>query len=304
MKQNEAYDTCFSLRRETASALVAEAVDALEKQEIQRPNLIWLELTGCSGNIISLLDGVDPDFKTMALKLVHLVYDNSLMTAEGEAAMEKMFDAAKGNFILAVEGAVATKDDGLYNVIGRYRGEAVTARRAIELLGEKAAFVLAVGTCASDGGISAARPNPGECFGISSLLRRKVIKLPGCPCNPYWFLGTLADILLHGEPELDRNDRPLLFYSTLIHDLCPRRPYFEQKLFASHLGEKGCMFKLGCRGPVTRSECPVIQWNNGVKWPIGDNSPCIGCAMFGFPDRMEPFISYHTTKRGEENEAD
>ncbi|HBN81572.1 MAG TPA: Ni/Fe hydrogenase, partial [Ruminococcaceae bacterium] len=106
---------------------------------------------------------------------------------------------------------------------------------------------------------------------------------------------TLAYFLLFGEPELDERQRPLMFYSTLIHDLCPRRPYFDRGIFSSKLGEKGCMFKLGCRGPVTRADCPIRKWNGRVNWPIGDGSPCIGCAMFGFPDAMEPFISYDTT---------
>jgi hydrogenase small subunit len=285
-----------SLRHKTAANLVHQAEEAIDLHVMEKKNLIWLELTGCSGNIISLLDGVDPDFKTLATKLVNIIYDNSLMAAEGEAPMEKLFAAAAGEYILAVEGAVSTKENGLYNVIGRYRGKPVTAKSAVEALGEKASYVIAVGTCAADGGISAAAPNPGECSNVQNLLTRKVIQLPGCPCHPDWFMGTLADILLHGEPDLDQRNRPLLFYSTLIHDICPRRPYFNQKKFAVKLGEKECMFKLGCRGPVTRVDCPIIQWNNGVNWPIGDNSPCIGCAMFGFPDLMEPFINYHTTK--------
>jgi hydrogenase small subunit len=126
-------------------------------------------------------------------------------------------------------------------------------------------------------------------------LKRKVIKLPGCPCHPDWFLGTLAHLLLYGQPLLDEFDRPLMFYGTLIHDLCPRRSFFEKGIFAEKLGEKTCMFKLGCRGPVTRVDCPVRQWNDYVNWPIGDDTPCIGCAQFGFPDAMEPFISYDIT---------
>lgn len=296
MKIEELIPEISSLRGEKAAVLVQQAVQAIDRQVIKKGNLIWLELTGCSGNIISLLDAVNPDFKTLAAKLVNIVYSNSLMAAEGEAAMEKLFAAAEGDFILAVEGAVATEADGFYNVIGRYRGKPVTAKDAIESLGEKAAYVIAVGACAADGGVSAAAPNQGKCYGVQAMLSRKVIRLPGCPCHPDWFMGTLAYILLHGEPELDQRNRPLLFYSTLIHDLCPRRRYFEQKVFATKLGEKECMFKLGCRGPVTRVDCPIIRWNNGVNWPIGASSPCIGCAMFGFPDQMEPFINYHTTK--------
>lgn len=286
----------LSLRREKAATLVQQAVGAIDSHIIQKPNLIWLELTGCSGNIISLLDGVNPGFYTLVTKLVNLTYSNSLMAAEGNAAMEKLFAAAENDYILVVEGAIATAADGFYNVIGRYRGKPVTAKDAVEILGEKATFVLAVGTCASDGGISASGSNQGECYSVQAMLSRTVIRLPGCPCHPDWLMGTLAHILLYGEPELDKKSRPLLFYSTLIHDICPRRPYFERKEFAAKLGDKECMFKLGCRGPVTRADCPFIKWNAGVNWPIGVNSPCVGCAMFGFPDQMEPFISYHTTK--------
>ncbi len=283
------------MRLETASVLVNKAIDLINQRKIIKGNLIWLELTGCSGNIISLLDGANPNFKDLATKMVNFIYNNSLMAAEGEFAMEKLFDVIGKDYILAVEGAVSTKNNGLYNVIGRRKGQPVTAHEAVKMFGEKASHVIAVGTCASDGGISAARPNPAACVGIQSLLNRKVIKLPGCPCHPDWFLGTLAYILMFGEPAMDNRNRPLMFYSSLIHDLCQRRPYFDREIFASKLGDETCMFKLGCRGPVTRVDCPLRQWNDRINWPIGANSPCIGCAMFGFPDGMEPFISYDIT---------
>lgn len=295
MNQSNFSCSNFSLKLETASVLVQKVIEGINRKSIKKWNLVWLELTGCSGNIISLLDGANPDFKSLASKMVNFVYDNSLMAAEGEAAIKKLFDLIGQDYILAVEGAVSTKDNGTYNIIGRWKDQPITAYQAISELGEHAAYVIAVGTCASDGGISAAKPNPAKCVGVQNILKRKVIKLPGCPCHPDWFMGTLAYIMLFGEPELDDRQRPLMFYSTLIHDICPRRPYFDQGLFASKLGEKSCMFKLGCRGPVTRVDCPLRKWNSGVNWPIGDDSPCIGCAMFGFPDKMEPFISYDTT---------
>jgi len=298
MIQNNSNCLNFSMKLRTASVLFNKAIEAVKQEKIKKRNLVWLELTGCSGNIISLLDGANPDFKSLATQVVNFVYDNSLMVSEGEAAMERLFDITDDDYILAVEGAVSTKDNGLYNIIGSWKNQPVTAYDAIKILGEKAAYVIAVGTCASDGGISAARPNPAECVGVAELLNRKVIKLPGCPCHPDWFMGTLAYIMLFGEPELDSLQRPIMFYGTLIHDICPRRIYFNQGIFATKLGEKTCMFKLGCRGPVTRTYCPIIKWNDGVNWPIGDDSPCIGCAMFGFPDKMEPFISYNTTYEG------
>jgi len=290
--------TCpeYTARFQTASDLFIKVRDEIKRGSLVKKNLVWLELTGCSGNIISLLDGANPDFKYLISQMTDFVYDNSLMAAEGEKAMEQLMDITNKEYILAVEGAVATKNNGLYNIIGRWKGETVTALKAITMLGEKAAHVIALGACATHGGVSAARPNPAGCVSVQSVLNRKVIKLPGCPCHPDWFLGTLAHILLYGEPALDSRDRPLLFYSTLIHDRCPKRSFFDKGIFAKKLGESTCMFKLGCRGPVTRIDCPIRKWNQYVNWPIEDNTPCIGCAQFGFPDQMEPFITYNTTR--------
>ncbi len=290
--------TCpeYKTRLNTAVNLLETVKAKIRQGGLKKRNLVWLELTGCSGNIISLLDGSNPDFLYLISQMTNFVYNNSLSANEGQKAMEQLFSVLGSDYILAVEGAVATKNDGLYNIIGRLNGKPITALDAVKTLGEKAAFVIAVGACATHGGVSAARPNPAECVSVQSVLNRKVIKLPGCPCHPDWFMGTLAHILLYGEPELDSRDRPVLFYSTLIHDRCPRRSYFDKGIFAQKLGDKTCMFKLGCRGPVTRIDCPIRQWNEYVNWPIEDDTPCIGCAQFGFPDAMEPFISYNTTR--------
>ncbi|WP_084786757.1 hydrogenase small subunit [Bacillus tuaregi] len=288
-----------------AGRLTHTALENLQKGLIQKQNLIYLELNGCSGNIISLLNGQKPDFEYTLQSMVDLKYSNSLMAAEGEQAIEKLIKAMDEEYILAVEGAVALKNNGLYNIIGSWEGKPLTGLQAAKMLGEKASHILAVGSCATHGGVSAAKPNPSQSVGLQQVLPDKnMIKLPGCPVHPDWFLGTLAHFLLYGEPETDNLGRPLLFYSTLIHDRCPRRPFFDRGIFAEKLGDKTCLFKLGCRGPVTRVDCPTKQWNGHVNWPIGDDTPCIGCAQFGFPDAMAPFISYDTTrvvKNEEEN---
>lgn len=293
-------NTCpeYKARLNTAASLVSTVTTQVRQGVFRKKNLVWLELTGCSGNIISLLDGSNPDFKYLISQMTHFIFNNSLAACEGQNAMEQLFSVLGSDYILAVEGAVATKNNGLYNIIGRLNGKPITALEAIKTLGEQASFVIAIGACATHGGVSAARPNPADCVSVQSVLDRRVIKLPGCPCHPDWFMGTLAHILLYGEPQLDRRDRPLLFYSELIHDRCPRRSYFDKGIFADKLGDKTCMFKLGCRGPVTRIDCPIRQWNQNVNWPIEDDTPCIGCAQFGFPDAMQPFISFNTTREG------
>ncbi len=272
--------------------LFGRVQDGQRAGTINRPKVVWLELSGCSGNIISLMNADHPDIGYFLTQMVELVHENSLSAKEGEQAMETLFGALNEEFILIIEGAVTMLDEGRYTIIGNYQGRDITALEAARTFGERATHVLAMGTCASDGGISAASPNPTACIGVQDVLQRPVIRLPGCPCNPAWLLTTLAHILLFGPPELDAFNRPTMIYGITIHDRCPRRSYFDSGIFASHMGDETCLFLVGCRGPVTLTNCPIRRWNQRVNWPVEDDSPCIGCAQFGFPDAMEPFVLY------------
>lgn len=289
--------TIENCTKKLINALMEEVVRKNQDNRDKKKKFVWLELTGCSGNIISLLDGENPGVDYMMTQMVDFVYDNSLSAAEGDCAMQILFDVLGSEFILAVEGAVATKNNGLYNIIGNWQGQPVTALDAIKILGEKAEYVIAVGACASHGGVSAAAPNPAQCISVQTALpNRTVINLTGCPCHPDWFLGTLSHLLLFGMPELDSYNRPLLFYGTTIHERCERRSYFDAGIFAEKLGEPTCMFRVGCKGPRTFIDCPIRKWNQRVSWPVQDNTPCIGCAHVGFPDRMEPFVTFPQTE--------
>nr|WP_082759760.1 hydrogenase small subunit [Abyssisolibacter fermentans] len=268
------------------------AIEKINLNNNKKINLIWLEACGCSGNIISLLNGEDPSVIYFLNKMVNMTYNNSLMAQEGERAFEKFLETLQTEFILVVEGAVSTKEDGFFNCIARYKGKLITGMQAVAIAGKKAKYVLAVGSCASYGGPSAARPNPSLSMSVYDFLDREVIRIPGCPSHPQWVVGTIAHIISFGKPTLDIENRPTIFYGITIHDLCPRRSYFNKGIFASKLGDEECMFKLGCRGPITKADCPTRRWNDSINWPIGDNTPCIGCARNGFPDSMEPFIKY------------
>ena len=292
MKRVSSHCPVLDSKKNTARKLIHFAIEEIKSTLENKMNLIWLEATGCSGNIISLLNAENPDVIFLLQEMVTLKYNNSLMAAEGEVAFQQFIDTLETEFILVVEGAVATKDDGLYNVLARYQGKLITAMEAVKMAGEKAKYVLAVGTCASFGGPSAAKPNPSQSLSVPQFLNRKVIRVPGCPSHPDWAIGTIANLIAFGEPELDAQNRPIIFYGITIHDRCPRRSYFDKGIFATKLGDPECMFKLGCRGPVTRTDCPVRQWNGYVNWPIEDNTPCIGCAGERFPDGMEPFVRY------------
>lgn len=279
-------------KRRIPRQIIDIAIEDINQRRNRKINLIWLEACGCSGNIISLLNAENPDVIYLLNQMVNLTYNNSLMALEGEKAFEKFLETLSTEFILVVEGAVSIKNDGLYNVIAKYEDKLITGMEAVTLAGKKAKYVLAVGSCASYGGSSAASPNPSLSKSVYDYLDKEVIRVPGCPSHPQWVIGTIAHIISFGKPELDEENRPIIFYGITIHDICPRRSYFENGIFAKKLGDKECMFKLGCRGPITKTDCPLRRWNGSINWPIGDNTPCIGCARNGFPDAMEPFVRY------------
>ena len=274
--------------------------------------VIWLQGAGCTGCSVSVLNSVSPTIKNVLIdevipgKHVNLRFHPTIMAGAGEPAIEVLRDTQehrKGEYLLVVEGAVPTAEDGIYAVVGEEDGKPVTLLSRVLSLGADAMAVIALGTCAAFGGIPSGSPNPTECRGVRDILETHnistpVINISGCPSHPDWFIGTVAGILIGGLPqpeELDEFRRPKLFFGSLIHENCPRRAYYDEGKFAKKLGEPGCLYNLGCKGPVTYADCPLRLWNGGVNWCIGNNSPCIGCCEPGFPDLVSPFY----TKMGE-----
>jgi hydrogenase small subunit len=127
-----------------SASLIGRVRQEFEKGSLVKRNLVWLELNGCSGNIISLLNAESPDIRYLITQMTNFIYSNSLVVAEGSAAMEQLFSVIGSDYILAVEGAISLKANGIYNIIGRYRGNLITGRDALTRLGENAAHVIAV----------------------------------------------------------------------------------------------------------------------------------------------------------------
>lgn len=273
--------------------IVNKTVNQIREGNLKKSNCIWLETSGCFGEIISLLDGEDPDILYFIKEMVNLRFYNTIMADQGEIAYKQILDTLNSDedLILIVCGAIPLNEKCA--IVARYEGKQISALEALKDISPKANYIIAAGTCASFGGPTAAKPNVSNAVDISKALRNnKVINVPGCPVHPIWILGTLAYILSFGMPKLDNQQRPVMFFGTTIHDNCPRRSYFDNQVFARKFGDKECMFKLGCRGPITKTQCPINRWNNSDNWPIGDNTTCIGCASKGFPDEMEPFVRY------------
>jgi len=278
-----------------AGLLRPNILAALEKGEIKRTPVIWLELGSCTGESISLDNTLDPDLKRLLLEMIELKYHWLFMQSQGELA-EQVFTRAvekeTGKFILVVEGSVITRDNGMYNVVMDRKGEELPGIKLLQEIAPKAKYVVAAGACAAFGGPGAAYPNPARAVGVQEVLDRKVINIPGCPSHPEWMVGTLAHLIMYGEPELNNYNSPTLFFGKTIHDLCNRRSDYSNGKFAGYPGEEGCFYKIGCKGPVTYADCPTRQWNNHVNWPVKAGIPCIGCASPHFPDGMMPYFEH------------
>ncbi|MDA8235061.1 MAG: hydrogenase small subunit, partial [Clostridia bacterium] len=262
-----------------------------------KPSVIWLECMTCTGNFLSFLNAADPTVRQLLFETIDFRFSNTMMAAEGVQAIEVLDEVAanhKGEYVLIVEGTIPLRDKGRYCVIGhRADGREITALEAVQYLGPKAKYVMAVGSCASFGGPFASRPNPSQSVPVSKVLPGvQVVNVSGCPAHPDWTMGTLAHLLLYGIPDLDAYNRPTMFYGDIIHDNCPRRQHFENSIFAQHPGDKGCLYKIGCKGPVTHSDCPTRQWSGEHhNWPVEANTPCIGCTAPEFIDGMTPFFN-------------
>ena len=279
--------------------------------EVKECPAVWLQGGACSGCIVSVLNAMSPTVRNLLLDEivpgahVNLRFQPTIMAASGEIAMSVLAgDAVGEGFLLCVEGSVQTGHPA-YCTIGEADGEEITILDKTCELARKALAVVAVGTCASFGGIPGSAPNPTASKGVGAVLAEQgidtpVINIPGCPPHPDWFVHTVAGVLLGGLPgpeALDDLGRPLEFYGKTIHESCPRRADFDAGKFAKKHGDAGCLYHLGCKGPVTYADCPTRMWNSGVSWCVGANAPCIACVEPGFLDAVSPLYEKITEER-------
>ena len=257
------------------------AADAAETKK--RPSVIWLHFQECTGCTETLLRASYPEITEVILETISLDYHETLFAAAGHQAEEALAAAMKANegkYVCVVEGSIPTKDSGIYcKVAGR------TAMEMLNDVAGKSAAVIALGSCASFGGLAAADPNPTGATGVPQIFKGKpVVSLPGCPANPYNLLGVVLQFVTYGTlPQLDTLGRPTFAYGRTIHEDCPRRPHFDAGRFARTFGDDGhrngwCLYELGCKGPVTYANCSIKHFCDvDGAWPVGIGSPCAGC---------------------------
>jgi quinone-reactive Ni/Fe-hydrogenase small subunit len=202
---------------------------------------------------------------------------------QSESVLDGINENYAGKYILMVEGAVPLGMDGKFLRIGP-NGE--TGHALLKRVAKNAAAVLAVGSCAFDGGVVAAKPNPTGAVGVAEALGRDdIINLPGCPVNPINIVGTLLHYIMFGElPKLDEKNRPEWAYGFRVHDNCERRGHYDLDEFVQEWGDEGakkgwCLFKMGCKGPYANLNCSLVKFNEGTSWPVQAGHGCFGCAL-------------------------
>ena len=252
-----------------------------------RPPVVWFHFQECTCCSESFIKSSHPIVADVVLDKISLDYTETLQAASGfqaEEALHKTMEDYRGEYIMLVEGSVPTRDGGIYCTIG--------GRTALDIVKEAsigAKAVIAWGSCASNGCVQAAHPNPTGATPIHKILNH-VVRVPGCPPIGEVMMGVIVHILAFGRlPQLDSQQRPKAFYSTRVHDSCYRRPYYDAGLFVESFDDanakKGyCLYKMGCRGPITYNSCGIIRWNDGTSYPIQSGAPCIGCSENGYFD--------------------
>ena len=251
----------------------------------QRLPVVWLELQDCAGCSEAFLRSSSPTASELVLDVLSVDYHETIMAPSGFLAEKSKDDAiAAGGYVLIVEGSISTAGVGEYCCIAGKSSQFI-----LEEAARNAAAIIAVGNCATFGGIPAANPNPTGAAGVWNIIKDKpVVNIPGCPMNPANLTATVVHFLTYGSlPELDQLNRPLFAFGRRIHDNCERRGHFDAGEFVMQWGDEGhragwCLYKMGCKGPTTFHNCPTIRFNDGVSWPIGSGHPCIGCSEPGF----------------------
>ena len=255
-----------------------------------KPPVIWLEGQDCAGCSIAFLNLEEPSIGDVLLKSISLRYHETVMAASGkisEAALAETMTA--GGYILVVEGSVPAADDRFCTVGGR------PFREILDSCAKNAGLILAVGACASFGGLPGASPSQGK--GVSEYVTNKpLINLPMCPAHPEHVLATIVYYLQNQKaPALDGSKRPTMFYGSTVHSQCERRRFFTQQKFLADWNDPAqasyCLYQKGCRGRTTYADCPTRKFNGKVNHCIGSGSPCQGCAEPSFYRNEEPLFA-------------
>ena len=280
-----------------------------ERGNGERMNLLWLQSGGCGGCTLSMLCAESPDLYTaLDAAGIDLLWHPSLSEASGIELREVLEDIVGGKLrldLLCLEGSVVTGP----NDTGRFHMLAGTGRPMMDWIADlsaRARYVIAVGTCATYGGITAAGDNPSGARGLQYDGRSHggflgpafrggaglpVVNIAGCPTHPNWVTETLQQISLglFGEAEMDELGRPRSYADHLVHHGCTRNEYYEYKASAEKPSDLGCMMEnMGCLGTQAHADCNTRLWN-GEGSCLRGGYACVNCTAPGFEEPGHQF---------------
>ncbi len=274
-----------------------------------RLRMLWLQSGGCGGCTMSLIGAEGPDLvTTFAAAGIDILWHPSLSEASGSDVidlMQAIADEREPLDILCLEGSVMRGPNGS----GRFHMMSGSDRPVmswIDDLARVARYVVAVGSCAAFGGITAGGDNHVEACGLVYSGREAggllgadfrsrsglpVINVAGCPIHPAWLTEALHQIAAgrFGVADLDEWERPLAYTVHLVHHGCARNEFYEFKASAEKLCDLGCMMEnLGCKGTQARADCNIRAWN-GSGSCIDGGYPCVNCTAPGFEEPGHAF---------------
>jgi hypothetical protein len=246
-----------------AVTATARLTSALAAQGNPAP-LLWVNDDGADLNLLAQLGRDLPDF----LELVSARWDVA------------GFDALQG-------AGVSLPVDGFSSapvVLLEAIPDPAEADLPLERWVEQAKAVIFLGTEACYGGIRTTLEDVRRVEALCRGHKTPFLKLPGVPVPAHHIVGVLSHLEFVGFPALDSQYRPELYYGQVICEHCERSGDLEAGRYAEFLGDRGCLLRLGCKGPVTHNSCSQVRWNGGENWCVGAGGPCVGCCEPGFPD--------------------
>ncbi|QQS47386.1 MAG: hydrogenase expression protein HypE [Acidobacteriota bacterium] len=271
-----------------------------EVPSLQTVYLVWVTGAGCNGCTLAMLEASEPGIEDLMLGNVpdapHVVLIHPELSLEsGDTFRNQMERAAQGKlspFVLVLEGAIPDESlagQGSFSRIGTTaEGIPITTGQWIDRLAPEAEAVIAIGSCATWGGIPASDGNPIGARGLEDYLGRDfqsrgglpVINIPGCAPTGEGFVETLIYVFLHLSKlvpiELDDERRPRWLYGHETYPLPPRVEY-----------PPAAGFDLSNR-PTVNCPVPVTGWLRGFGGCARIGGACIGCTERDFADRLLP----------------
>ncbi len=301
---------------------VADATNPTRWGPLHKVHAFWFAGMSCDGCTVSVTGATAPSVESLLLGahpgVPRLVLHHPVVNMEsGPAYLRAAEMALSGEldapYVIILEGSIS--DETKAHPGGGYwssQGEepwgpagelrSVTTDEWVARLAPGAAAAIAIGTCATWGGVPAAEGNPTGAMSLMDFLGKDyrsslgvpVVNVPGCAPVGDNFTETVAAILyfLQGFgplPEFDELGRPAWLFGETVHRHCVRGAYYEEGQYAEEFGDPECLVEIGCWGPVVNCNIASRGAIKHVGGCMNAGGACIGCTMPGFPDKFTPF---------------